>query len=485
MQSPVPPKPELSASDAQDDLPRRRIGLSGRLMGLSILFLLVAEILIYVPSVATFRNAWLNDRVAQARAAAFILEKAPDSLPPPVVNELLESIGTTMIALRIDQSRRLLAMSDMPAPIDFEIDLRQGRSFSQIANTFDILFFGGGRSIRVVGPAPGGGEFVEIVIDEKRLRDAMLGFSWTILQLSLAISAIVALLVFGALAAMIVRPVTQLADAMRRFRANPEDARTLVRPSGRADEIGDLEVTLSGMQASLQQQLRQKEHLANLGLAVAKINHDMRNMLSSVQLLADRLNALPDPNVQRFVPKLLSALDRAISFCQSTLAYGKAAERRAEIGAVSLAPLVHDVAELLGLDTTTVPSLLSDVPAGLTVEADAEHLGRALTNLIRNARAVLEPQIEAGEVAEIRIGARHEGDQVVIDIADNGPGVPTRIREQLFRAFGGSTSRGGTGLGLAIVSELVRGMGGTVSLVEENGRRGAVFRLTLPAAKPA
>lgn len=464
--------------------PKRRLGLSARVMALSILFVLIAEVLIYVPSVASYRNTWLNDRVAQARAAALILEKAPDALPKTVVDELLTSIETSMIALRIDQSRRLLALMDMPPPVDFEIDLRSRNMLAEIANSFDILFFGGARSIRVVGPAPGAGEFVEIVISEERLRAAMLRYSWSILQISLLISAIVALLVFASLNAIIVRPVTRLAETIARFRANPEDARTLVAPSKRKDEIGALEHSLLGMQSSIQQQLRQKEHLANLGLAVAKINHDMRNILSSAQLVADRISTLPDPNVQRFVPRLLNTLDRAINFCQTTLAYGRAEERAAEIAAVSLAPLINDVAELVGLDEESQPRLINAVPSGLSIEADADHLGRVLMNLIRNARSALEAQAEAGEGAEIRITATRAGGSALIDIADNGPGIPPRVREQLFRAFGGSTARGGTGLGLAIVQELVRGMGGSVTLLEADPQRpGTVFRVILPVSK--
>ena len=461
---------------------RRSLGLSGRVMALTILFVLLAEILIYVPSVANFRNNWLNDRLAQARAAALILEKAPDALPRPLVEELLARIDTTMIALRIDNMRRLLALSDMPPPVDFEIDLRRRDPVSQIINSFDILLMGENRSIRVVGAPPGLGEFVEIVIPEQRLRAAMIGYSWSILQLSLVIAAIVALLIFAALNGLIVRPVIRLAANMEKFRANPEDASARVTPSNRRDEIGALERSLAGMQGSLQQQLRQKEHLANLGLAVAKINHDLRNMLSSAQLVADRLSLLPDPNVQRFLPRLLSALDRAIAFCQTSLAYGRAEEQPASLQPVSLAPLLHDVGESLELDGRSVPQLDQDIPAGLRAEADPEHLSRVLTNLIRNARSALEDQIAAGSQAVIRVTARETNGRVEIDVTDNGPGISPRIREKLFKAFGGTNSRGGTGLGLAIVQELMRGMGGMVSLQEPDPEQsGTTFRLTLQA----
>jgi signal transduction histidine kinase len=457
--------------------------LSVKLIALTILFVLIAEIFIYVPSVANFRNNWLTERVAQARIAALILEKAPtDALPRPLVEEVLANMDTSMIALRIENRRQLLAMSQMPPMVDFEIDLRKRNALEAIMRTFDILLIGGRRTVRVVGPAPGGGEFVEIVISEAPLRAALIGFSQNILMLSLFISGLTALLVFAALNGLIVRPVRRLAMAVLAFRSDPEDARSVIRPDKRSDEIGTLERSVADMQITLQQELRQREHLANLGLAVAKINHDMRNMLASAQLVADRISGLDDPNVQRFVPKLLDALDRAIAFCQSTLSYGKAQERPAELRDMDLAALVDDVADMLMLAPDGHPALHVEIPGYLSVRTDQDHLSRVLTNLLRNAIAALESLPHpARESAEIVVSARKQDGMVLIDVHDNGPGIPPKIRERLFRAFSGSSRPGGTGLGLAIAAELMRGIGGQIALVE-TGPTGTTFRLTLPAA---
>ncbi|MBN8533168.1 MAG: HAMP domain-containing histidine kinase [Rhizobiales bacterium] len=458
-----------------------RPGLSGRLMLLAILFVLVAEILIYVPSVANFRNSWLSDRLAQARAAALVLERMPpDTLPRDLVDDLLKGMDASMIALRIEQSRRLLAIADMPPPVEIEVDLRARRPASEIMSAFDTLIFGQSRTMRVVGPAPGGGDFVEIIINERRLRMAMLDYSWSILQLSLIISAIVAALLYLVLNAQIVRPVKALAGNMARFRDQPEDARNLVAPGRRQDEIGALERSIADMQQALRQQLRQREHLANLGLAVAKINHDLRNMLASAQLMADRLAMTSDPNVQRFVPKMLDTLDRAIQFCQTTLAYGKAQEQVPQISAVALVALLHDVGEQLALTPHTTPALDIDATPDLRVNADPHHLNRVLTNLLRNARAALETQPEASE-KRISMKASRQGTDIVVDIRDTGPGIPPRVRETLFRAFSGGGANGSTGLGLSIAQELMRGMGGRMDLIEEGGQGGAHFRLWLPA----
>lgn len=457
-------------------------GLSGRVLLLTVLFVLIAEILIYVPSVANFRNTWLGERISQAKAAAVVLEKAPpDALPKAVVDELLAGIETTMIALRIDNMRRLLAVSDMPPMVDFEIDLRSRQPLREIASAFDTLLFGGNRTIRIVGPPPRGGDFVEIVISEASLRAAMIRFSRNILLLSLMISAITAVLVFAALNGLIVKPVKSLAGAVSRFRSNPANARAIHRASNRDDEFGTLERSVSDMQSALQSELRQREHLANLGLAVAKINHDLRNMLAAAQLMADRLGSLPDSNVQRFVPKLLGTLDRAIAFCQTTLAYGKAQERAPDLVPVRLDIILGDIADQLMLSPQTEPALVTHIPPDLVLHADPDHLSRVITNLLRNAKAALE-QRDTTISGSIRISASDEDEAVRIDIADNGPGIPMRIRQSLFRAFSGSTHAGGTGLGLAIAQELMRGMGGTISLVEPvpGEETGTTFRLLMP-----
>ncbi len=462
---------------------RLRPGLSGRLMLLSVLFVLIAEVLIYVPSIANYRNSWLNDRLAQGRAAALVLERAPpDSLPRDLIDDLLKGMDATMIALRIEQSRRLLAVADMPPPVEVEIDLRRRHPVDEIMSAFNILFFGSTRTMRVVGPAPGGGDFVELIINERRLRMAMLAYSWSILQVSLVICGVVAALLYLVLNMQIVRPVKALADALARFRDQPENARTLLEPSNRGDELGELERSIADMQEGLRQQLRQREHLANLGLAVAKINHDLRNMLASAQLMADRLATTSDPNVQRFVPKMLETLDRAIAFCQATLAYGKAQEQTPKLAPVALLMLVNDVGEQLALSPESVPALQVDIAPGLRVSADPDHLHRVLTNLLRNARSALE-NLPEGKARTIRVSAELENGQIRLDIRDSGPGIPPRIRETLFQAFSGGGQRGSTGLGLTIALELLRGMGGDMTLMETAAGEGAHFRLSLPEAE--
>jgi signal transduction histidine kinase len=458
----------------------RGLGLSSRLLLLTLIFVMIAEVLIFVPSIANFRNNWLGDRLASARTAALVLEAAPEeALPEELVRQLLKNVGAETIALRVKGARRLLAFSDMPPPVSATFDFQNMSAFRSISESFDILFRGGDRTIRAIDAAPMDGDFVEIVLKERPLRDAMLGFAGNILLLSLFISGITGALVFLALKRLIVRPVEKLTQSITRFADKPEDQTRLMKPSGRTDEIGTAETAVAGMQLTISQQLKQKEHLAALGLAVSKINHDLRNMLSSAQLISDRLGEVKDPTVQRFAPKLLQTLDRAIAFCQSTLAYGRAEERPPHPVPVRLHDLMEEVRDVIGLFDGHDVNWNNRVSSALLIRTDAEHLFRICTNLCRNALQAMETiPPAAGHRHALTIICTESIERWQIDIQDTGPGIPPAIREKLFDAFHGSTRPGGTGLGLAIASDLARALGGGIALARET--KGACFQITLP-----
>ena len=334
--------------------------------------------------------------------------------------------------------------------------------------------------IRVVGPAPmAEGQFIEIILDEAPLRKAMLTFSVNILLLSLVISGVTAMLVFFALHYLLVRPMGRITANMIAFRADPENPARIIAESGRSDEIGTAEEELAAMQRELASMLHQKNRLAALGLAVSKINHDLRNLLASAQLFSDQLSTLPDPKVQRFAPKLMRALERAIAFCQSTLSYGAAQEPPPERKIIEVEPLIEEVHEALGLGLDVPIRWIVAVERGLTVDADHDQLFRVLVNLARNAVQALETRGARDPARDqIRITGRREGSVVVIEVSDTGPGVPERAQAHMFQAFQGSTRAGGTGLGLAIAAELVRAHGGEIRLVP--GTIGATFSITIP-----
>ena len=482
-----PPSLPAVAQTPEPALSKGGIGVSERLLILTIGFVMLAEILIYVPSIANFRDNWLSDRLAAARTAALIIEASPpDSLPEATIQELLRNLQAKAITIKMNGARRLLAQSGTPDMIDRQFDLRKPMLAVSIMEAFDTLLGGGHRTINVVGPAPMGGDFVDIVIDEMPLRSAMLQFSTNIVLVSLIVSIVTGALLYYSLLRMIVRPVTRLVKSITDFASHPEDGSRIIALSGRSDEIGRAEEALHGMQKALAKQLKQKKRLARLGLAVSKINHDLRNMLASVQLFSDRLADLPDPTVQRFAPKLINALDRAISFCQSTMTFGKAEEAPPKPRMLPLEPLVDEVRETLGAgdDGAIGVGWKSDIPPGFTVYADPDHLFRILVNLGRNSiQALGNSRTQQGWMPEVRIRASNGGGFAEIDVADNGPGVPVKQRQNLFEAFAGSDGKGSTGLGLAIAADLVRAHGGSIRLVcdeTKSGETGAIFRITLP-----
>jgi signal transduction histidine kinase len=456
-----------------------RLGLSGKLLLLTTLFVMLAEALIYVPSIANFRLNWLNDRLAAAHTAALVLDAAPSGMvPESLARQILGSVGARALAMKMGTQRRLLAASDMPPEIHHDIDMRDVSWVRAIVNAFETLLCSDSDAMRVVGPAPMGGDFLEIVLDEKPLRQAMLRFSFNILLLSLLISGITAALVYLTLHYLLVRPMRRITTNMMRFRDDPENPARVIAVSPRRDEIGVAEQELSVMQRDLASMLQQKSRLAALGLAVSKINHDLRNLLTSAQLFSEGLTSLPDPRVQRFAPKLMRALERAIAFCESTLSYGRVQEPAPDRKPVAVESLVEEVHETLALADGRIGWIVS-VERGLVVDADPDQLLRVLLNLSRNAVQALETRAPNDPARDqVRITGRREGAVVVIEVSDTGPGIPARAREHLFEAFQTAARSGGTGLGLVIAAELVRAHGGEIRLVE--GTIGATFRLTIP-----
>jgi len=457
-----------------------RFGLSGKLLVLTILFVMIAEVLIYVPLVANFRVNWLKDRLNSANTAALVLDAAPNGVVSDrLAKQILDSIGARAVALKMGSRRRLLAVGDMPPPVTHSFDMRNVSDFDAIVDAVEMMLDTRNDVMRVIGPAPMGGEYIELVMDEPPLRKAMLRYSADLLLMSLLISGITAALVYLALHYLFVRPMRRITANMMAFRADPENADRIIVPSARADEIGVAERELATMQSELASMLQQKNRLAALGLAVSKINHDLRNLLASAQLFSDRLAKIPDPGVQRFAPKLMQALERAIAFCQSTLSYGRLQEAPPERRQILLDPLVEEVHETLNLGPDAPIRWISAVERGLTVEADYDQLFRILLNLARNAVQALESRASGDPGRDqIRITGRREGAVVVIEVSDTGPGFSERARAHLFEAFQSSTRTGGTGLGLAIAAELVRAHGGDIRLVE--GTIGATLRVTIP-----
>jgi signal transduction histidine kinase len=466
------------------------LGLSGKLLLLTVPLVMIAAVLLYVPAIANFWVNRLNDRVAAANTAALVLDAAPlGMVPDSLSREILKSINARAVAIKMGQQRRLLASDNLPATIEHDIDLRDMTVWQAITGSFQMMLETGNQPIRIVGPGVGNAQFIEIVTDDQPLRQSMYRFSRNVVVVALIIGVLTAGLVYLALHYLFVRPMRRLTASLVGFHENPESSARIIVPSRRSDEIGVAERELSDMQRDLMSMLHQKSRLAALGLAVSKINHDLRNLLASAQLLSDQLASVPDPRVQRFAPKLVRSLERAIAFCQSTLSYGRAQEAAPDRRMMLVEPVVMEVRETAGLGNAGLGNAglgndvsiawVAAIERGLAVDADPDQLFRVLLNLVRNAAQALESHASGdGGPQQIRITGKREGAVAILEVSDTGPGVPERTREHLFEAFQTSGRPGGSGLGLAIAAELVRAHDGDIHLVE--GTIGATFRIVIP-----
>lgn len=457
--------------------PLRR-SLSAQLLVLTVLFVMLAEVLIYVPSLSNFRDSWIKQRLAQAQIATLALEATPDNMVASTLrDELLTNAEAFAVVLHRNAARRLILRDDMPPAIDATYDLRDATFLDIIMDMFDCLMAEDGRTIRVIGkPRFEGGDFIEIVFDETPLRQAMLDFSTNILNLSILISIITASLVFFALNFFLVRPMRRITENMVAFSEKPDDASRVIAPSARLDEIGVAERELADLQTQVRSTLNQQARLASLGTAISKINHDLRNILASTQLISDRLGGVDDPTVQSLAPRLFASIDRAIQLCTNTLKFGSSEEAPPSRRPVALKSLAAEAMEAIGLEEDSPVSVRIEIADEMEIDADPDHLFRVLLNLGRNAAQAMESG------GEISLSAVNDVDSVSIELADTGPGIPDAARDRLFQPFGGTTRQGGTGLGLAISADLVRAHGGTLELVE-TGANGTRFRICIPHRK--
>lgn len=476
------PPPDADAPADTQHPPGWR-GLNVRILTLTILFVLVAEALIYVPSAARFRLTWLEERVASAYLAVLLAEQVPDFvISDDVRRDLLTAAGASAITVWNEGEVvvNLTTDADMMAAQTYDI-----RDAPPLALTVDMLMLLMGardEPIAVIGTAPLPGVEVRVLLPEAPMREALLSFSANLLILGLIVSLTTAGLLFLALRRILIAPIVTLTTDMTRFRAAPEDARAVIAPSDRKDEIGRAEREMAILQNELRAALRQRERLAALGTGVTRISHDLRNILATAQLIGDRLVESADPEVRQIAPRVVQSIGRALRLCTDTLSYGRAREAPPQLEPIRLVGLVEDVAAALATRDPSVPVTV-EVPTGLVVTADREQLFRALMNLVWNAaeawRGMTEEiKAERAENALVVTAVQEDG-AVVVTVADRGPGVPPKVQANLFRPFVASGRAGGSGLGMAIARDLVRGLGGDVSLVE-TGEAGTVFAVRLP-----
>ena len=458
--------------------------LSGRFAVLTGIFVILAELLILLPSLANYRQDYLESRLERAQIASLALLATDESLASDLESELLENAGVFNVVLRRNDVRQLVLSSPIPGPIAATYDLRDQPFLTSARDALAQLMDPQNRVIRVIGaPVNQAGQLIEITMDTARLRTEMIDYGLRLLLISAAFSILTALLLNVAAQRLLLVPIRRVINHMTAYASAPEDARLIITPTARLSELNEAETALAAMQRTVTSSLKQKERLAQLGQAVARISHDLRNILTTAQIFADRLETSADPAVRRAAPKLVNSISRAVNLCETTLAFGKAEEPAPSLSRFNLAALVAEVVEAEALaaegaaqDGAAPIEFLTDVPPGLMVRADRDQMFRVLSNLVRNARQAIEATRRPGT---IEIGAGEDEAEWFIRVGDTGPGLPRKARDYLFQPFSGGSRKGGTGLGLAIAADLVRNHGGRLDLLRSD-EEGTQFCLRLP-----
>lgn len=467
--------------------PRRaRVGLAGRLLLVTVASVVLSVTVFYLTRVSAAHDNWLRERLTAAHTAAVVFDATGDApLTADQTTKLLNVIGAKAMLIETPSRTIVLAQRLGAPPADLAYDLDASTTWGGISAVVATLRAPPHALLRVSGTASFEGERVELIIDEAPLVAYLWRVGTNFMTLSISLSIAVTLALWAALWQLVIRPVRRLTHNIVAFGEKPQDVTRIVAPSGRGDEIGRAERALATMQASLVHELGQRKRLAELGMAVARINHDLRNMLATAQLISDRLATIADPLAQRLAPQLVATLDRAIQFCQATLAYGSGRESPVSRRRFDLRKLVVQIVETAEATGSASVRFAVEIPPHFEVFADPDHMMRVLENLVRNASHALDARGAVGDRPRaIRFAAiRTTGGSALIEVSDTGPGFPPDHARKIFEPFTLSTSEGGAGLGLAIVSDLIARNGGTIALAQADRETyycGARFLITLP-----
>ncbi len=455
--------------------------LSGKLLLITMAFVMVAEALIFIPSAAMFRQSWLQERAVSAGLLTLAIEGVPNFSGGEMLSEqFMKDTSVSMVAQkRAGMSQLILGMPPISTDI-IVVDLRKTRRLPLFRDTFRDFFSGDGGYIRILSdPTVSGVDALEVLVPRRALQMALQDYCQRVLLWSLFISLLTGIMVYAALSSIIVRPVEKLVKGVSVFRADPRKRPGPSRLSTRRDEIGQLEREFVDMKLGVRQAFVQQERLATLGMAMAKINHDLRNVLTSTQLISDRLAADKDKRISSMGERLVRAVGRGVKLCEATLKFSQSVEERPEPRKLQLATLVGEAAGdamvETGVETGRV-SFTNHIARTTKITADPDHTYRIFYNLFSNAVQAMQGSPQKN----LSVKAQIIDNKVSVRIIDTGPGLPKKAQDNLFKAFT-SAAKGGTGLGLTIARELARAQGGNLML-ESTSDAGAVFVVNLPLA---
>ncbi len=460
--------------------------LSGKVLILAITFVMIAEVLIFIPSAAIYRQNWLGDRAERAGHLTLALMGVPDYEGSEILSaQFMEDTDVIMLSTKREGMTELVLGSPPDTgPFDV-IDIRGADRFPAVLDTFKDFFGSEDGYLRVIStPLMDGQDSLEYIVPRASLKQALQDYCHRILLLSLLIAVFTGLMLYGALSLVVVRPIKDLAAGLGAFREDPETRRSNLPPSSRKDEIGQLQREFYDMKQSVRQAFKQQDRLATLGLAVAKINHDLRNVLTSAQLVSDRIAMDKDERVAHMGERLVRAVDRGIKLCADVLNFSQSKDDPPDYEPIRISLLLGeaaaDVLPSFGTGRRAI-RFNNDVPTDLSVSADPDHTYRIFLNLFRNAAQVMAGLRDDAAIRELSVRAEPAGEHTRITVSDTGQGLPEKAKANLFKAFASTSGHGSTGLGLTISRELARDQGGDLVLTE-TGENGTTFAVTLNAS---
>ncbi len=309
---------------------------------------------------------------------------------------------------------------------------------------------------------------------------------WLLIGAGILGGTLLACLAGVAIASRAMRPIAALTASAKEISETRDTSRHMPAPPV-DDEVGELAKTLEQMLRSLDAARAERETaLQQQREFVADASHELRTPLTSVlanlELLQASLAAAEQAEDREVVDSALRSSRRMSRLVSDLLLLARAdAGRLAAHKRVDLAEVAGDAAaEATALMGRRHFVIENDRP--LRVEGSADELHRMVLNLLDNAAR------HTPEGATISLTLSQQGDYAVVEVADDGPGIPMPIRPQIFDRFvrgegPADTARGnGTGLGLAIVSAVATSHGGSVG-VSDSPSGGALFRARIPIAK--
>jgi signal transduction histidine kinase len=452
--------------------------LSGRVLWLTVAVILAIELMVLLPVLGQLRNDWLWERVHHAELVIYTMTATGQPVSPAVQAQMLNFAGVSSINYQAPGQAALTMQSATPLPPPANaIDLTN-ESIGE--STWVAMMHIAGQGAPVVDLRAASmltpGASIEVLASTAPLTEELRTDAAHVLTLTVIVALVTGLLVFAILDRLLVRPMRVITTSIINFREDPEqdEASDLAWLAARPeDDISTAARELKIMQEEMRAALWRNARLAAVGTSVAKISHDLRNILSTALLVADRLQSVNDPTVQRATRTFIPAVERAAQLVTRTVDFAREGPPPITRTAVQLNEVAEEAISVVRpLDPDV--RFVNEVPDELVLPLDRAQIYRVLVNLMKNAA-------EAG-AKTIRLVTERDGAVTQLRVADDGPGLPLRVQDNLFKPFTSSGRYGGTGLGLAIARDLIRAHGGDLVL-EQTGPRGTTFCMDLTASE--